>query len=429
MMIQIVLLILAFIIVGTGFYEANHFWFEQSQSQNMAQETAAAWNGFAQGLNAYVQQNMGDITGSETVSCSTLQSDGYYSGSCTDPLGENMEGVVAAPYGFPQSWGVIATSAPNPAILGKFGVGNPNNPIEQSLKWHAFVYNVATLLQGDNLVAAVYNGNSQTFKEPFGTAASTYANYSLPATPTTYGQTFNGSGPDGLMAFPQLHKQPGYWLWQAQLLDEDSDSTISFVNYGYSAVCPFNGTVPVSWNSSPWVSSQNNNNITATNFWWAFDNPQTQGINVSNEDPSNPFSYRQQFVCVPAPQSLVNANPSYNPFQTVQNNLPADTVNPNPPGQYWNGDDSQSTQAGFTFFISVGSQTYTLVVYSGRVGGDIPGIGDYQQRLLELAFYLGYQGGATNVVPSLYGGAQFNNTGGFYAPPVVSVPTQSISLN
>ena len=420
-MIQIVLLILGLLTVSVGYYKTNHFWFEQSQAQNMAQETAAAWNGFAQGLNAYVKQNTGTITGTEDVSCQTLLSDGYYSGSCADPLGETMEGVVAAPYGFPQSWGVIATSTPNPAILGKFGIGNPSNLAEQSLRWHAFLYNVATLLQGDNLVAAVYNGSSQTFKEPFGTAASTYADYSLPATPITYGQTFNGSGPDGLMAFPQLHKQPGYWLWQAQLLDENSEANISFVNYGYSAVCPPGGITPVSWNS-PWV--QNN----ATYFYWGFQGNSSPGMFVSNVDPSNPFNYQQEFVCIPAPEAMVNNNTSYNPFNSANNNAAENVVNPSYSSQYWNGDGPNNQQAGETYVISIGSQTYSLVTYAGMAGGNYPGDG-YVGRQLELAFYNGSPSGAVNVAPSLFGGPQFNNTGGFYAPPVVTLSSQSLSLN
>lgn len=387
----------------------------------MAQETAAAWNGFAQGLNAYVKQNTGTISGTETVSCQTLLSDGYYSGSCADPLGETMEGVVAAPYGFPQSWGVIATSTPNPAILGKFGIGNPSNPVEQSLRWHAFLYNVAALLQGDNLVAAVYNGGSQTFKEPFGTAASTYADYSLPATPITYGQTFNGSGPDGLMAFPQLHKQPGYWLWQAQLLDENSEANISFVNYGYSAVCPPGGITPVSWNS-PWV--QNN----ATYFYWWFQGNSSPGMFVSNVDPSIPFNYQQEFVCIPAPEAMVNNSTSYNPFNSANNNAAENVVNPSYSSQYWNGDGPNNQQAGETYVISIGSQTYSLVTYAGMAGGIYPGNG-YVGRQLELAFYNGSPSGAVNVAPSPFGGPQFNNTGGFYAPPVVTLSSQSLSLN
>lgn len=420
-MIQIVLLILGLLTVSVGYYKTNHFWFEQSQAQSQAQETAAAWNGFAQGLNAYVKQNTGTITGSETVSCQTLQSAGYYSGSCADPLGETMEGVVAAPYGFPQSWGVIATSTPNPAILGKFGIGNPSNPVEQSLRWHAFLYNVATLLQGDNLVAAVYNGGSQTFKEPFGTAASTYADYSLPATPITYGQTFNGSGPDGLMAFPQLHKQPGYWLWQAQLLDEDSEANISFVNYGYSAVCPHGGVTPVSWNS-PWV--ENN----ATYFYWGFQGNSSPGMFVSNLDPANPFNYQQEFVCIPAPAAMVNNSTSYNPFNSANNNAAENVVNPSYSSQYWSGDGQNVQQAGETYVISIGSQTYSLVTYAGMVGGVTPGNG-YVGRLLELAFYSGSPSGAVNVAPNYYGGPQYNNTGGFYASPVVTLSSQLLSLN
>ena len=419
-MLQIILLVIGFMTVGVGLYEANHFWFEENQAQNMAQETAAAWNGFAQGLNAYVQQNMGTITGSETVSCQTLQSAGYYSGSCTDPVGETLEGVVAAPYGFPQSWGVIATSAPSPAILGKFGVGDPDNPVEQSLRWHAFAYDVATLLQGDNLVAAVYNGSSQTFKMPFGTAASTYADYSLPASPVSYGQSVNGTGPDGLMAFPQLHKQPGYWLWQAQMLDENSEANISFVNYGYSAVCPPGGITPVSWNS-PWV--RNN----ATYFYWGSQGNQSPGLFVSGIDAANPFGYRQVFVCVPAPQALVNNNTSYDPFNSANNNAAENVVNPSYSSPYWNGDGQNAAQAGETYVMSIGSRTYSLVAYAGVAGAIYPGSGNVP-RVLELAFYDGNPAGAVQVAPSPYGGPQFNNTGGFYAPPVVTISSQSISL-
>ena len=424
-MLQIVLLVLGFMTVGVGLYEANHFWFEQSQAQNMAQETAAAWNGFAQGLNAYVKQNMGTITGSETVSCQTLQSAGYYSGSCTDPVGETLEGVVAAPYGFPQSWGVIATSAPSPAILGKSGIGNPDNPVEQSLRWQAFAYNVATLLQGDNLIAAVYNGSSKTFKMPFSTAASTYANYSLPATPTVYGQAINGTGPDGLMAFPQLHKQPGYWLWQAQLLDENTEANISLVNYGYSAVCPPGGITPVSWNS-PWV--QNNGSGAATYFYWGFQGNSSPGMFVSNVDPANPFNYQQSFVCVPAPQALVNNNTSYDPFNSANNNAALNVVNPSYSSQYWNGDGQTDAQAGEAYAISVGSQMYSLVAYAGAAGALMPGNG-YVGRVLEMVLYNGNPSGAVNVAPSLFGGPQYNNTGGFYAPPVVTLSLQSVSLN
>jgi len=423
-MLQIVLLILGLLTVSVGLYEKNHFWFEQSQAQNMAQETAAAWNGFAQGLNAYVKQNMGTITGSETVSCQTLQSAGYYSGSCTDPLGETMEGVVAAPYGFPQSWGVIATSAPSAAIMGKSGIGNSGNSAEQSLKWHAFLYNVATLVQGYGLTSAVYNGSNGTFKMPFGTTDSTYTNYSLPATPRTFGQPVNGIGPDGLMAFPQLHKQPGYWLWQAQLLDENSDANISFVNYGYSAVCPPGGVIPVSWNS-PWV--QNNGSGTATYFYWGWGNS-SPGMFMSVVDPSNPFNYQQVFVCVPAPQALVNNSTSYNPFYSANNNAAQNVVNPSYSSQYWNGDAQTAVQAGELYTISVGSQIYSLVTYAGWAGAGYPG-GGATQRVDELAFYLGNPSGAGRVAPSPTGGPQWNNTGGFYAPPVVSLSSQSLSLN
>ena len=410
--------------VSVGFYQTNHFWFEQSQTTTMAQETAAAWNGFAQGLTAYVNQNMGAITGPETVPCNTLQLDGYYSGSCADPLGETMEGVVAAPYGFPQSWGVIAITPPNPATLGKFGIGNSNNPVEQSLRWHAFLYNVATLLQGDNLVAAVYNGGNQTFKMPFGTVSSQYANYSLPASPTTYGQSVDGTGPDGLMAFPQLHKQAGFWLWQAQMLDENNTASISFVNYGYSAVCPPGGVTPVSWNS-PWVQAYGSSQ--ATYFYWGFQGNYSPGMFATNMDPANPFYYRQEFVCVPAPEALVNNNTSYDPFNSVNNNVAENVVNPNYSG-YWNGDSPGTAQSGEDYVMSVGSQTYSLVAYTGDVGAFSPGNG-YTGRLLELAFYFGDPSEAVNVSPSPFGGPQWNNTAGFYAPPVVQVPLQTLSLN
>ncbi|MHB1494249.1 MAG: hypothetical protein ACYCUY_02210 [Acidithiobacillus sp.] len=421
-MIQIVLLILGLLTVSVGYYKTNHFWFEQSQAQSQAQETASAWNGFAQGLNAYVKQNTGTISGTKTVSCQTLQSDGYYSGSCADPLGETMEGVVAAPYGFPQSWGVIATSTPNPAILGKFGIGNPSNPMEQSLRWHAFLYNVATLLQGDNLVAAVYNGSSQTFKEPFGTAASTYADYSLPATPITYGQTFNGSGPDGLMAFPQLHKQPGYWLWQAQLLDEDSEANISFVNYGYSAVCPPGGITPASWNS-PWVI----NNVTQSYAMW--NNPSGTFFSQLNEGYGT--NYHQVFVCVPAPESLVNNASSYNPFNALSNNLSNTTTNYDQNNQnYWTGDMPGTTygQAGGVYYLSIGSQTYSLDAYAGIQGAMVPGTGDIG-LVTSLAFYQGNQPNAINYAPDFFGPPQFDSCStGFCPSPTVTLPSQSIAL-
>jgi hypothetical protein len=436
MLIQIILVVISSIIIGVGIIESSSPLSNNVNSNLIAQKTAYVWHNFAEGLNSYVKQNESLITGSEIVTCQQLEASGYYSAnSCLDPVGETLEGVIAAPYGFPQSWGVIAASKPSPSIMATNGLGSQSNINAQSLNWHKFDNEVSLILQKYNLVTAVYNSNTNTFKEPFGTGVSNYSNYSLPATPITYGVNIDGVGPDGLMAFPQLHKEPGYWLWQAQMLDEDTNSTISFVNYGYSLACPANGVIPVSWNSSPWVSTQNNNNIMATNFYWAFSNS-APGIIVNNTDPSNQFNYKQFFVCVPSLESTVNTSTSYDPFQSTQNNLPNNITNPSyATSTDWNGDpawtiyngNNGATQDGATYYISIGGTYYTLVTYAGNVGGNMPG-GGYYGRLLEMAFYQKLQSQAVNVEPSLFGGSTFNNQNGFYAPPTTAVPSYNINL-
>lgn len=451
MAIQIVIIILGLLTIGGGLYETNHIWLEQSQNQSIVQKTADTWSRFADGLNDYVQQNESNINSSATVSCQTLQSDDYYGGSCTDPVGQNLEGVISAPYGFPQSWGVIATSQPSSSLLSQYGMGN--TLIEQSLKWHSFLYNVATVLQGDNLHAYVYNGGSQTFKQPFGDSNvnSSYANYNLPVNPTTYGQSVDGVGPNGLMAFPQLQKEPGYWLWQAQLMDSDNSASISFVNYGYSSVCPPGGGItPVTWDTSesPWV--QNNGSGLATYLYWGYRSGttfSTNGFYLSPFDPIMSSAYYQQFfVCVPAPETIVNDNQAYDPFNSVNGSI-TNAVNPSIPtspdgnrywssSEYWNGDGENDAQAGNLYTIHVGNQIYSLVAYAGETGAVYPGSG-YVSRVLALAFYVDNTqvnpispsvSEADQIAPSIFGGQMFDNTGGFYASPVVTLSSQSVTL-
>ncbi len=444
MILQVILAVIAFTVIGLGMVEQNHFWFEQTQDQSLAQQTAAAWNGFAQGLNSYVQQNSGNINESETVSCTTLQNAGYYGGSCTDPLGEELEGVVAAPYGFPQSWGVIATTAPSLAIMGKFGIGNPSNPQEQYLRWDAFVHKVADLLQSNNLVSAVYNGNTGDFTLPYGGTPDVYTDYNLTATPFVFGSTVDGHGPDGLMAFPQLQKEPGYWLFQAQMLNVGvgfsvTNTSISFENYGYSAVCPPGGVSPVSWTSAPYYNSG------VTYAYIAFDDPTTVGNFVYQEPMGDNTLYQQKFVCIPAPESIVNAeaNPQSLGFNTENNNIGYSSsyanTDPNNSG-FFNGVPDANYSGGQTpvlsgaaYEISVGSRVYTLMAFSGDAAACFPGNG-LASRFLELFLYNNASPTGNYLLsPSGWGGTEFPQDNsqcgnGYCAPPGFSLPVVSVNL-
>lgn len=441
MILQIIFAVIMFAIVSAGIVESEQFWNRQTQIQNTAEEVVTAWSGFAQAVNDYVKQNSGSIGNSETISCQTLQSGGYYGGSCTDPLGETLEGVVAAPYGFPQSWGVIAGTTPSSTILGNLSIGNPSNPGEQALRWDAFTHLVADKLQSDNLVSAVYNGSSGDFELPYGGTPDTYGDYSLTATPATFGSSVDGKGPDGLMAFPQLQKEPGYWLFQAQMLNSGSNgsvsnTSVSFQNYGYSSVCPPGGVSPVAWSSAPYYING------VTYAYPAYGGQNTAGDFVYNMDPSNNTAYQQTFVCVPAPQSIVNPNESAQSagFTTETNNIgysSADTnTDPNNSG-FWNGvppgGTPPPTMGGAAYSITVGSRVYTLLAFSGDAGASFPGNG-YQGRLLQLFLYDGASPtGGYLLSPSIYGGGELpqNNSqcgNGYCAPPGFSLPVVSLSL-
>ena len=134
MLIQIVLIILSSIIIGVGIIESSNPLSNNVNSNLIAQKTAYVWHNFAEGLNSYVKQNESLITNSEVITCQQLEASGYYSAnSCQDPVGETLEGVIAAPYGFPQSWGVIAASKPSPSIMSMNGLGSQSNVNAQSL--------------------------------------------------------------------------------------------------------------------------------------------------------------------------------------------------------------------------------------------------------------------------------------------------------
>lgn len=450
MLIQIILISIGLLLILIGAMNQDHFQFNLNQQNNLAVETAIAWDNFSQSLNNYVKNNTNNIDTSTVVTCQTLQSNGYYNGSCTDPLGVVMEGVVAAPYGFVQSWGAIPASQPNIGILSKYGLGTAAN--RQSILWMGFLHKVSVILQGDGLISAVYNSNNQAFTEPFSDVVSNYNDYSLPATPITFGDGSDNSGTNGLMSFSQLKKEPGYSLWQVQLLDSGSNYTstnasINFVNYGYSSVCPPGGIVPSGWNGY-FISPTGIGYTNYSNVAYFYNNNQIDGNGNYNGlfsyflDVGNNVAFKQVFVCLPAPESLVNTNITYNPFPVGGSPSPF-AVNKDPGTVYYSGinlnnnyDQVAGAAVQDVLSISIGKLQFTLIAYAGETGSLIPG-SEWNPRSLGVALLDGLPpGGSTSVnfSPSNFGGNNYtavgnNSTGGYMATPIISASLNNINLS
>jgi hypothetical protein len=451
MLIQIILASIGLLLILVGAMNQDHSQFNLKQQRNLAIETAIAWNNFSQSLNDYVKNNANNIGASTIISCQTLQSDGYYNGSCTDPLGVVMEGVIAAPYGFAQSWGAIPASSPSMGTLSKYGLGTTAN--SQSILWMGFLHKVSVILQGDGLVSAVYNSSNQTFMEPFSSVVSKYSDYSLPASPISFGNNSDNSGVSGLMSFSQLKKEPGYELWQVQLLDSGSNysstnASINFINYGYSSVCPPGGIVPSQWNSY-FISPNGVGYTSDSNVAYFNNNNQLNGNNNYKGlfsyfiDAGNDVAFKQVLVCLPAPESLVNTSVTYNPFP----------VGGSPSSFYSNSDSSASNfYSGInlsnnwdavsgaavqdTILISIGKLQFTLMAYAGETGSSFPG-GEWNPRSLGVALLDGPPPGGSSSVnfsPSYFGEGDFtavndNSTNGYMAVPIISATLNNINLS
>lgn len=358
----------------------------------LAADTAVTWDQYADALDAYVQSNINDPGGlPETVTCQDLQNGGYLStsfgnGNCTDPTGEQLVGYVASPWGFPQSWMVMAASGPASDILAKYGFSRhlgvapsaasstaPPSPNS----WEAFTMQVAkdavsNEQQGSYTGAVIQMGsdargqampNPGAFMIPASTAGynsmlSQYFPTSGVPEPQTVPITYGYNGYAILVA-PALQINPGYWLFNGELITGGGTSYIDWTNKGYSSICPSNGITPGT-PPGDWTLDCNNSNggISAPHggCWWT--------------NATNHINYTNVYACIPASKTVVDSTQDFPDVSSINYDYQNYMVSTN--GSYFigveNANQAQQWQAPLgvqVLYISIGSNTYTLMSYIG----------------------------------------------------------------
>ena len=350
------------LVVGIGvIHFENRMTINQSQ-QLLAEKVASQYTEFANALNAYVNADFNsNIMG--IVNCSTLQTDNFLSASfsCTDPLGEALQGDISEPWGFPQSWVVYPSTTPNQNELAKYGINS-------ELQWKAFTYQVAVDVQGiDNSMSAfsVYsdsNSDIGMFIQPQSSVSDDLSNY-FPVSGTEFAQTSPSLAYNDNYSFfmaPALQKEPDYWVFDVTITDtydngnpSSSPAAITYSNLGDSAVCPSSGITP-SYTS---------------NWKYNIDSPPSGSVLNNTTIPGQSIYYTGSFyLCIPAAKNIINTTSA--PFQNIgpvtSLNYGSDEVEVTS-GQTFNGDNdsvgSVSPQAGRVYQITSGMALYTFLVF------------------------------------------------------------------
>ena len=338
----------------------------------VAEQTASQYEEFAQALNAYVNANFNNnIMG--TVSCATLKTDNYLSSSfsCADPLGETLQGSIAEPWGFPQTWIVYPGSVPNAGILAKYGLSSEE-------QWKAFTYLVSVDVQNIDNSMSAFSINNNVFTQPQSSVSDNISNY-FPVSGTEFDQTIPPIAYNNNYSFfvaPSLEKEPDYWVFGVTVTDtyntgnpSSSPAAITYSNLGSSALCPSNGLTP----SEP------------TNWEYNIDSPPTGAALNSTTMPGQSIYYTgSTYLCIPSPKSIINITST--PFQNIgpvtSLNYSSDQMEITD-GETYNGDSDSvsgvSPQAGQVYKITVGMASYTFLVFWTNFSSGYYNSGSYDQ--------------------------------------------------
>jgi hypothetical protein len=269
-----------------------------------------------------------------------------------------LSGYVSSPWGFPQSWGVAPSTAPNPAILSKFNINN-------ALQWKSFTYMVAQDAMNENRNFKGYsvNGGGNQLIMPDSDTVSDLSNY-FPSSNVEFEQTmpiiayYDNSS---VMVFPDIQKNPAYWLFGVSMYSAGRAADIDYENLGYSAVCPAGGIQPGAPPS------------------WTFMMGNLRGFNtnsfVAYQDPS--FSYLSQnlYLCIPTAKSIININETVftdDDYSGVGNYI-TNQINYVSQSSINGTDNSYDTniagqvvpQTGQVYYINDGTAKYTFVIAEG----------------------------------------------------------------
>jgi hypothetical protein len=277
------------------FYNGN---LKTSIAGNIAQETAHSYDTFAGALNSYVHANFNNNIAGQ-VTCATLQKDNFLSSgfSCTDPIGETLSGYVSSPWGFPQSWAVAPSTAPEQAVLSKFNINN-------ALQWKSFTYMVAqdAMNENQNFKGYSVSGGGNQLIMPDSDTVSDLSNY-FPSSNVEFPQampTIAYYGSSSVMVFPSIQKNPAYWIFGVSVTEDyntaspgSSPASLTYTNYGSTTVCPTDGLMPVA-NTTDWEFNSESYGAAG-------------GLFGPQEIPGQTNYYNYNFyLCIPAAKSMIN---------------------------------------------------------------------------------------------------------------------------
>jgi len=355
--IGVIVALFIIIAVGIGVINYNDRMLTNQSQAAVAQQVAWQYNEFGQALNAYVKANFNNnIIG--TVTCATLKSDNFLSSSfsCTDVLGETLEGDVSEPWGFPQSWIVYPSTAPDTGILAKYGLNN-------ELQWKSFTYLVSADVENINNAVSAFSVSNGSFTQPQSDVSDNLSDY-FPAS----GSEFSSTAPNlayndnySFFVSPALQKTPDYWVFNAVITENynngnpsSSPAQITYTNLGGSAVCPQNGLIPTepgNWEFTPGLSGS---------------------IMLNGGGGMIPSQYNYSdvnfFLCIPSPKNIINTNSGIfsNIGPVTSLNYVSDQVLIDN-NQTFNGAansmSGMAPQVGRVYDIKVGMAQYTFIAY------------------------------------------------------------------
>ncbi len=252
----------------------------ERQHEYFSKETAQRWVTFGSALERYAEDNDSSLPEGDTVvTCTILKNDGYLASSfpCTDPLGQELRGLIAKPIGVLQSIIVYPATSASVDIYTKL-------KLKTSLNQKSFLLRIATVAKDLNsryeFVALKRDG---TFSAVFSKSIDNIKDYtSSGSVPAVFLQGYDYAP----VMFVKGAKGVGYWVWSVQ----ETSTGIAFYNQGFSYACPTPRGLPKDPPNSSWTF----NPMQPWSWNWS-------GV-ISNTVMST-------YICIPATEQTVLNNP------------------------------------------------------------------------------------------------------------------------
>jgi hypothetical protein len=244
-LVQILTVIVIFLITMSYSFSV---WNNMQVSQNrvvVANQLASEHYEFSEALESYIVSNSYDVSDGTIITAQDLIDEGFLSenrrngedNDGIDALGFEIVGLVASPFGFPQSVAVVQRGDIDNEISDSLDI--VNNDVLESIIRRAS-NEIANLSDGMYTGISIKENNDKYVMFQFSTEKTDLSDYFTASELDEYNDI-------SLASFVSMNIQPGYWVlryklyYPSLLFDDVSSNFQELTSLGYSSNCPEGG--------------------------------------------------------------------------------------------------------------------------------------------------------------------------------------------